>query len=39
MNKKKIEAKKMDALLKLSISGSARDILRRLKEIDQEDKN
>lgn len=39
MNKKKIEEKKMDELLKISISGSARDILRRLKEIDKEDKN
>lgn len=39
MNKKKIEAKKMDELLKVSISCSARDILRRLKEIDKEDKN
>ena len=39
MNKKKIEEKKMDELLKVSISGSARDILRRLKEIDKEDKN
>jgi len=39
MNKKKIEEKKMDALLKVSISGSARDILRRLKEIDKENKN
>ena len=39
MNKKKIEAKKMDELLKVSISGSARDILRRLKQIDKEEKN
>jgi DNA-binding NtrC family response regulator len=36
MNRKKIEEKKMDELLKISISGSAREILRRLKEIDQE---
>jgi len=36
MSRKKIEEKKMDELLKLSISGSARDILRRLKEIDKE---
>jgi DNA-binding NtrC family response regulator len=39
MNKKKIEEKKMDELLKISISGSPRAILRRLKEIDREDKN
>jgi DNA-binding NtrC family response regulator len=36
MNRKKIEEKKMDELLKISISGSAREILRRLKEIDSE---
>ena len=36
MNRKKIEEKKMDELLKVSISGSAREILRRLKEIDQQ---
>ena len=36
MNRKKIEEKKMDKLLKVSISGSAREILRRLKEIDQQ---
>jgi len=36
MSRKKIEEKKLDELLKLSISGSARDILRRLKEIDKE---
>jgi DNA-binding NtrC family response regulator len=35
MNRKKIEQKKMDELLKISLSGSPRDILRRLKEIDQ----
>jgi len=34
MNRKKIQEKKMDELLKISISGSARDILRRLREID-----
>lgn len=39
MNKKKIEEKKMDELLKISLSGSARDILRRLKEIDKEKKH
>ena len=38
MNKKKIQEKKMDELLKISLSGSARDILRRLKEIDKEEK-
>ncbi len=36
MNRKKIEEKKMDELLKISISGSAREILRRLREIDKE---
>ena len=35
MNKKKIEEKKMAELMKISLSGSARDILRRLKEIDK----
>jgi len=35
MNKKKIEEKKMNELLKISLSGSSRDILRRLKEIDK----
>jgi len=39
MNRKKIEEKKMDELLKLSISGSARDVLRRLKEIDKDETN
>jgi DNA-binding NtrC family response regulator len=39
MNKKKIEEKKMDELLKVSLSGSPREILRRLKEIDKEEKN
>jgi DNA-binding NtrC family response regulator len=34
MNKKKIAEKKIDELLKISLSGSPRDILRRLKEID-----
>ena len=37
MNRKKIEEKKMDELLKISIWGSAREILRRLREIDQND--
>jgi hypothetical protein len=36
MNRKKIENKKMDELLKISISGSTRQILRRLREIDQD---
>jgi len=36
MNRKKIEEKKMDELLKVSFSGSARDILRRLREIEKE---
>ena len=36
MNRKKIEEKKMDELLKISLSGSPRDILRRLREIDQD---
>ena len=36
MNRKKIEEKKMDELLKISLSGSAREILRKLKEIDKE---
>ena len=35
MNKKKIEEKKMDELLKISLSGSPRDIMRRLREIDK----
>jgi len=35
MNRRKIEEEKMDELLKIAISGSPRDILRRLKEIDQ----
>ena len=35
MNRRKIEQEKMDELLKIAISGSPRDILRRLKEIDQ----
>jgi DNA-binding NtrC family response regulator len=39
MNRKKIEERKMAELLKLSISGSARDVLRRLKEIDKEEIN
>ena len=36
MNRKKIEEKKMDDLLKISISGSPREILARLREIDKE---
>ena len=36
MNKKKIEEKKVNDLLKASFSGSAREILRRLKEIEKE---
>ena len=36
MNRKAIEEKKMNELLKISQSGSPRDMLRRLKEIDQE---
>jgi len=36
MNRKKIEEKKMDELLKISLSGSPREILRKLKEIDKE---
>jgi DNA-binding NtrC family response regulator len=35
MNEKKIEEKKMDELLKISLSGSARDVLRRLRELDK----
>ena len=35
MNKKKIAEKKMDELLNVSMSDSARDILRRLREIDK----
>jgi len=35
MNKKKIEEKKMTELMKISLAGSPRDILRRLKEIDK----
>ena len=35
MNKKKIEEKKMTELLKISLAGSPRDILRRLREIDK----
>lgn len=34
MNRKKIEEKKMDEMLKVAYSGSAREILRRLREID-----
>ena len=39
MNKKKIAEKKMDELLKASWTGTARGILRRLKELDKEEKN
>lgn len=35
MNKKKIEEKKMDQMLKISLYGSPREIMRRLKEIDK----
>ena len=35
MNKKKIEQKNMDKLLKISLTGSPREIRRRLKEIDK----
>jgi len=35
MNRKDIEEKKMNELLKISQAGSSRDILRRLKEIDE----
>ena len=35
MNRKKIEERKMEELLKISLSGSPRDIMRRLKEIDK----
>ena len=35
MNRKKIEEKKMDELLKISISSSPRGILRKLKEMDK----
>lgn len=34
MNRKKIEEKKMDEMLKVAYSGSAREVLRRLREID-----
>lgn len=36
MNRKRIEEKKIDELLKISISSSAREIMRRLREIDHE---
>ena len=36
MNRKRIKEKKMDDLLKISISGSPREILARLREIDKE---
>jgi DNA-binding NtrC family response regulator len=35
MNRKKIEEKKMESMLRLSMSNSPREILKRLKEIDQ----
>ena len=35
MNKKKIAEKKMNELMEVSLSGSPRDILRRLREIDK----
>jgi len=35
MNRKKIEENKMAELLKIAVSGSPRDIMRRLKEIDK----
>ena len=37
MNRKRIEEKKMDELLKISLSSSPREILRRLRELDQND--
>ncbi len=37
MNKKKIEEKKMNELLNISISSRPREILRKLREIDQDD--
>ncbi|MDY7032839.1 MAG: response regulator [Thermodesulfobacteriota bacterium] len=38
MNKNKIEEKKMNELLKISLSDKPRDILRRLREIEEEGK-
>jgi DNA-binding NtrC family response regulator len=38
MNTKKIEEKKMNEMLKISLSDKPRDILRRLREIDKEGK-
>ena len=35
MNRKKIEQKKMDEMLKISLAGSPREIMRRLREIDK----
>ncbi len=35
MNKKKIDEKKMDEMLKISVYGSPKDIMRRLREIDK----
>jgi len=37
MNRKKIEEKKMDKLLSISISNQPREILRKLRELDNED--
>lgn len=37
MNRKKIEEKKMNQLLNISASSSPRDILRKLREMDQDD--
>lgn len=39
MNKKKIDEIKMDELLKISVYGSPKDILRRLREIDKDKKD
>ena len=35
MNRKKIEETKMNEMLKISLTGSPREIMRRLKEIDK----
>lgn len=37
MNKKKIDQKKMDELLKISSSANPREIIRRLRQLDQEE--
>ena len=37
MNKNKIEEKKMNKLLSISISNQPREILRKLRELDNED--